>query len=711
MIELVWLIPLLPLLGAIINGVFGSRMPKKAVGFIASAAMGAAFLIAVSIFFKLISLPDTDRSIEVTVFKWIASGSFNADISFLVDPLSTLMILVVTGVGFLIHIYSVGYMHHDSGFWRFFSYLNLFVFFMLMLVLGSNYLVMFLGWEGVGLCSYLLIGFFYHKKSAGDAGKKAFIVNRIGDFGFILGLFVLFWSLSSHGVSSLNYKEVFASLHLLDPTVLAIIASLLFVGAVGKSAQFPLYVWLPDAMEGPTPVSALIHAATMVTAGVYMVARNNALFSMVPQVGEVVAIVGIFTACFAATIGLVQNDIKKVLAYSTVSQLGYMFVAVGVGAYTAGVFHLMTHAFFKGLLFLGSGSVIHAMSDEQDMRKMGGLHKHMKITSITFIIGALAIGGIPPFSGFWSKDEILWESFKSGHYIIWGVGLFTAFLTAFYMFRQVFMTFTGECRADDHTKHHLHESPSSMTLPLIVLAALAIVGGVVGIPFLEGGSKIHHFLSPVFGHGAHEAVAVVTHGAHAAAATIGHGAHEAVAAVAGAGGVHMAAAAGAAEHAAHGNMEYILMGVSVGVAVFAIFLAALMYYEPFKSFAPSFWRPEVIAGTFSGIHTLLYNKYYIDEIYDFLFVNPIKRFSSWCLSFDLGVIDWCVNFAGWFTRFVAWLSHKFDIYIVDGIVNSLATIVRFNSGIWRRLQTGYLQNYAFIFVLGVIVIIVKVLVG
>ncbi|MDP2688655.1 MAG: NADH-quinone oxidoreductase subunit L, partial [Deltaproteobacteria bacterium] len=609
MIELVWLIPLLPLLGATVNGVFGSRMSKRAVGFIGCAAMGAAFLISASIFFKLVSLPLSERSIEVTVFNWIASGSFNIDISFLVDPLSTLMILVVTGVGFLIHIYSVGYMHHDSGFWRYFSYLNLFVFFMLMLVLGSNYLVMFLGWEGVGLCSYLLIGFWYQKKSASDAGKKAFVVNRIGDFGFILGLFVLFWSLSNHGISSLGYKEVFANVHLLDHKTIAIVAALLFIGAVGKSAQFPLYVWLPDAMEGPTPVSALIHAATMVTAGVYMVARNNAIFSMVPEVGSAVAAVGIFTALFAATIGLVQNDIKKVLAYSTVSQLGYMFAAVGVGAYTAGVFHLMTHAFFKGLLFLGSGSVIHAMSNEQDMRKMGGLHSHMKITSITFIIGALAIAGMPPFSGFWSKDEILWESFKDGHYIIWGVGLFTAFLTAFYMFRQVFMTFTGECRADEHTRHHLHESPSVMTVPLIILAFLAIVGGVVGIPFLEGGSKLHHFLSPVFGAG-HEVAAAVSHGAHGVAVAAGPVAHEAVAAVAGNGGAHMAEAAGVMEHAAL-DMEFILMGVSVGAGVLGIFLAALMYYAPMRSFAPSFWRAEVIADTFSGLHTLLYNKYYV----------------------------------------------------------------------------------------------------
>ncbi|MBI5643391.1 MAG: NADH-quinone oxidoreductase subunit L [Deltaproteobacteria bacterium] len=678
MIDLVWLIPLLPLIGATVNGVAGSRLSKKTVGFIACLVMGLAFIISVSVFYKLMTIPAAERSIEVSVFTWILSGSFNVDISFLVDPLSTLMIMIVTGVGFLIHVYSTGYMHHDKAFWRYFSYLNLFVFFMLMLVLGSNYLVMFLGWEGVGLCSYLLIGFWYEKKSASDAGKKAFIVNRIGDFGFILGLFILFWSLSGIGVHSLDYKDVFENIHHLDPTTLTLIGLLLFVGATGKSAQFPLYVWLPDAMEGPTPVSALIHAATMVTAGVYMVARNNALYSLIPHVGEVIAVVGIFTALFAATMGLVQNDIKKVLAYSTVSQLGYMFAAVGVGAYTAGVFHLMTHAFFKGLMFLGSGSVIHAMDGEQDMRKMGGLHKHMKITSTTFIIGALAIAGMPPFSGFWSKDEILWESFEKGHYIIWIVGLITAGMTAFYMFRQVFMTFTGKCRADHHTQHHLHESPSSMTIPLIILAVLSAIGGIVGIPFFEEGTAAHQFLSPVFGHGGHAVVAE----AHA----------------------------GAAE-AVHGGLELILMGVSVAVGATGIFLAGLLYYEPLKKYAPSFWRPEVLAGTFSGLHKLLYNKYYIDELYDYLIVNPIKRFAVWCLSFDLGVIDWFVNFMAWFTRFTAWVSHKFDIYIVDGFVNSMATLVSFNSSIWRRMQTGYLQNYAFVFVLGILIIIVRVFLG
>ena len=675
MIDYIWLVPLLPLLGAIFNGVAGSRVSKKTVGFIASAAMGVAFLIAVSVYFKLTSLPMDHRSIEVVVFNWITSGVFQVDIAFLVDPLSTIMMLIITGVGFLIHVYSTGYMHDDKAFWRYFCYLNLFVFFMLMLVLGANYLVMFLGWEGVGLCSYLLIGFWYEKKSASDAGKKAFIVNRIGDFGFILGLFLLFWSLAGHGVHSLSFSVVFENAHHLSPTVLTAITALLFVGAIGKSAQFPLYVWLPDAMEGPTPVSALIHAATMVTAGVYMVARNNVLFSLAPGTGEVVAYIGIFTALFAATIALVQNDIKKVLAYSTVSQLGYMFAAVGLGAYTAGVFHLMTHAFFKGLLFLGSGSVIHAMSGDQDMRNMGGLYRYMKVTSITFIIGAIAIAGIPPLSGFWSKDEILWEAFRDGYHIIWGVGLLTAFLTAFYMFRQVFMTFSGKCRADDHTKHHLHESPSSMTIPLIVLAVLAIVGGVVGIPFFTGGSPLHHYLSPVFGS--------ISHGAAAP--------------------LHAEEAAHSAS-AAHGSLEFIMMGISVAAGVLGIGLAALLYFG--KSTIPA-----SIANSFKGLHTLLYNKYYIDEIYDAIVVNPIKRLCAFCLSFDLSVIDGIVNFMGWFTRFTAWVSHKFDIYIVDGIINSVSTLVAYKSDFWSRFQSGYLQNYALVIILGLLVIIAGVLLG
>jgi NADH-quinone oxidoreductase subunit L len=674
MLNSAWLIPALPLFGAIVNGLAGCRIGKQAVGLIGCLTIALSFLFSVVVFANLISLPPANRSMVVDLFTWIASGSLQINISFLIDPLSVLMALVVTGVGFLIHVYSVGYMNADRAYWRYFSFLNLFVFFMLMLVMSADYLVMYLGWEGVGLCSYLLIGFWYEKKSASDAGKKAFIVNRIGDFGFILGIFLLIWTLADQGAFSLKFEVVFNNAHRIPPARLTAITMLLFMGAVGKSAQFPLHVWLPDAMEGPTPVSALIHAATMVTAGIYMVARNSVLFSLAPFTGEVVAGIGILTAFFAATIGLVQNDIKRVLAYSTISQLGYMFVAVGIGAYTAGIFHLMTHAFFKALLFLGAGSVIHAMAGDQDMRNMGGLYPHMKITAVTFIIGAVAIAGIPPFSGFWSKDEILWETFKGGHYIIWALGLFTAFLTAFYVFRQVLMVFTGPNRSGAHTRRHLHESPNVMTIPLVVLAVLALVGGVVGIPFFKGGSPLHDYLSPVFESGAQSLI-------HAPEVS----------------------------PAGHGSLEFFLMGLSSAVGLAGILLAALFYLEPFKSKLPAFLNPDTIGQKFKKIYTLMYNKYYVDELYDAMVVNPIKRLSQYCFSFDLSVIDGIVNGAAWFTRLTAWLSHKFDIYIVDGLVNSLATLIDFNSGFWRRIQTGFLQNYALIFFIGLLVLVGSVL--
>jgi NADH-quinone oxidoreductase subunit L len=672
MVDSVWLIPFFPLMGAIFNGLIGSRISNKAVGLTGCLTVTVSFLTSVPILLKLLSFPPEQRSLEITIFNWVTSGRFQVDVTFLIDPLSCLMVLIVTGVGLLIHIYSIGYMHADKAYWRYFSFLNLFVFFMLMLVLAANYLILFLGWEGVGLCSYLLIGFWYEKKSASDAGKKAFVVNRVGDFGFLLGLFLLFWSMSAQGIYSLRFKEIFANVHLLNPAALTAITLLLFAGAVGKSAQFPLHVWLPDAMEGPTPVSALIHAATMVTAGIYMIARNSALFALAPFSAELVAIVGMFTALFAATIALAQHDIKRVLAYSTISQLGYMFAAVGIGAYTAGIFHLMTHAFFKGLLFLGAGSVMHALSGEQDMRKMGGLYRHIKITSLTFIAGAVAISGIPPLSGFWSKDEILSEAFKNGHQLLWAVGLLTAFLTAFYMFRQVFLVFTGKCRAHEDTRQHLHESPKAMTTPLIVLAGLAIIGGVVGSPFFEGGSPLHHYLDPVFVNNVPHPIAALTENP---------------------------------EGAVHGSLEWLLMGISTAAALLGILLAALMYFEPFKSRTPSFIYPEVLCVKFKALYALLVNKYYVDEIYDGLIVNPIKRLCRLCFSFDLSVIDGLVNGAGWMTRFTAWLSHKFDIYLVDGIFNSMATLVDFSSGFWRRLQTGYLQNYALIFVVGLLLII------
>lgn len=674
MLNSAWLIPLLPLLGSVINGLIGSRIGKKTVGLIGCGTIGLSFLLSCAVFFDLISRPPENRSIVVELFTWITSGWFQINISYLIDPLSTLMALVVTGVGFLIHVYSAGYMSEDRAYWRYFSYLNLFVFFMLVLVMSADYLVMYLGWEGVGLCSYLLIGFWYEKKSASDAGKKAFIVNRVGDFGFILGIFLLIWTLADQGVFSLNFETVFENAQRISPTRLTAITLLLFMGAVGKSAQVPLHVWLPDAMEGPTPVSALIHAATMVTAGVYMVARNGLLFSLAPITGEVVAGIGIFTAFFAATIGLVQNDIKRVLAYSTVSQLGYMFIAVGIGAYGAGIFHLMTHAFFKALLFLGAGSVIHAMAGDQDMRHMGGLYGRMKITATTFICGAVAIAGIPPFSGFWSKDEILWEAFKQGHTVIWALGLITAFLTAFYVFRQVFMVFAGQNRADAHTRQHLHESPGVMTIPLIVLAGLAIIGGVVGIPFFKGGSPLHNYLDPVFATGAQ---------------ALPHGGQDAA-------------------HA-HLGLELLLMAVSVAVGLLGILLAAGLYLKPLRARLPSFLDPEVISHKYKNVYRLLYNKYYVDEIYDAVFVRPAKRIAQYCYAFDLKIIDGIVNGTGWITRLAAWISHKFDIYIVDGSANSLATLVDFNSGRWRKIQTGFLQNYALIFIIGLAVIVGSVL--
>ncbi|MCX6830469.1 MAG: NADH-quinone oxidoreductase subunit L, partial [candidate division Zixibacteria bacterium] len=493
-----YLIPLFPLIGFLLNGLFIGRLHKRVISLIACGSVGLSFLLGVKFFFDLLSLPENARIIGQVLFTWISSGEFNVNIGFLFDPLSAVMVLVVSGVGFLIHLYSIGYMHDDSGYGRYFTYLNLFVFSMLTLVLADNYLLMFVGWEGVGLCSYLLIGFWYEKKSAADAGKKAFIVNRIGDFGFLLGLFIIFWQ-----TGSLNFAAVFEKapvVFMAGGGLITAATLLLFLGAAGKSAQIPLYVWLPDAMEGPTPVSALIHAATMVTAGVYMIARSNILYTLAPVSLSVVAVVGMATALFAATIALAQNDIKRVLAYSTISQLGYMFTACGVAAFSAGIFHLMTHAFFKALLFLGAGSVIHALSGQQDMRHMGGLKRHLPATYLTFLIATLAIAGIPGLSGFFSKDEILWKAFSSdyGSPWLWAVGLFTAMLTAFYMFRLVFLTFFGEERLDHHAKAHLHESPKIMTVPLSILAVLSVIGGYIGIPYVLGGSnQFEKFLEPV----------------------------------------------------------------------------------------------------------------------------------------------------------------------------------------------------------------------
>src|SRR5216117_2945623 len=469
-LDLIWLIPLFPAAGFVINGLFGKRMSKTMVGVIACGLVFISFIFSAGAVYQLLQLDSAHRSHTVRLYEWINAGpahtsegplaNFRVDWGFLLDPLSSVMIVVVTGIGFLIHIYSTGYMHEEGGYYRFFAYLNLFMFSMLTLVLGNNYVLMFVGWEGVGLCSYLLIGFYFHRKSATDAANKAFIVNRIGDAGFLLGMFTIAWYFGSLRLTEVTELARSGKFSIGDP-IITVATLLLFVGACGKSAQLPLYVWLPDAMEGPTPVSALIHAATMVTAGVYMVARSNALFVLAPTSMKTVAIIGALTAIFAASIGLVQNDIKRVLAYSTVSQLGYMFLALGVGAFAAGVFHVFTHSFFKALLFLGAGSVIHAMSGEQDMRNMGDLHSRIPITHWTMFIATLAIAGIPPFAGFFSKDEILWSAYRIGGYgtYVWGMGLAVAAMTAFYMFRLYHMTFSGTFRGTEEQWHHVHESP------------------------------------------------------------------------------------------------------------------------------------------------------------------------------------------------------------------------------------------------------------
>jgi len=594
-----WLIPLLPLAGAAINGFLGKRSSRQVVAAVALGFCGAAFLMAllVAARFSSLALPYSEM-----LATWLRVGSFQVDFAFYLDQLSFVMLMVVTGVGFLIHIYSVGYMWEDDGFYRFFTYLNLFMFFMLTLVLANNYLMMFIGWEGVGLASYLLIGFFFLKKSAADAGKKAFIVNRIGDFGFLIALFLLI----KH-FGSLTFTDVFSKIGPLSPEIagaglLTTIGLLLMVGAAGKSAQIPLYVWLPDAMEGPTPVSALIHAATMVTAGVYMVARSHVIFERAPMALSVVAIIGTLTAIFAATIGITQTDIKKVLAYSTVSQLGYMFLGCGVGAFSMGIFHLMTHAFFKGLLFLAAGSVIHAVGGEQDMRKMGGLRTKIPWTFWTMTAGTFAIAGFPPLAGFFSKDAILYRAFQSD-WIYWAIGVFTAFLTSFYMFRQWFLTFFGEYRGEEHAHGHgehghggVHESPKVMLVPLAILAILSVCGGWVG------SERFDKFLSPVF-----HANAVVQEEAPAA-------------------------------HPEQGASEGLLTTVSILAAALGLFLAWLLYMRQPE-------LPQKIAASLGGFYTTVLNKYYIDEIYAAIFVKPLVEGSNRILwqTVDQGIIDTSVN--------------------------------------------------------------------
>ncbi|MDF3079081.1 MAG: dehydrogenase subunit [Sphingobacteriaceae bacterium] len=591
MIDLVWLIPLLPLAGFLINGLGRNILSKGLVGFIGSAVVFLSFALSVGIFLEL-NGSDT-KSFIVPLFNWIKVGALSIPFSFQIDPLSSLMLLIITGIGFLIHVYSIGYMHHDAGFNKFFSYLNLFVFFMLLLVLGSNYIVMFIGWEGVGLCSYLLIGFWFTNSSYASAAKKAFVMNRIGDLGFLIAVFLLF---SSFG--TLEFSELFPKVagSGVAAGTLTLITILLFVGATGKSAQIPLFTWLPDAMAGPTPVSALIHAATMVTAGIYMICRSNVLFSLAPYTLDIVAIIGLATAFMAATIAITQTDIKKVLAYSTVSQLGYMFLGLGVGAFTGGFFHVITHAFFKALLFLGAGSVIHGMSNEQDMRLMGGLRKKLPITFITMLIGTIAISGIPPFSGFFSKDEILAHAYEHNK-ILWAVGVLTAMFTAFYMFRMLFLTFSGGFRGTEEQKHHLHESPASMTIPLIILAVLSAVGGFIGVPEVFGE---HHwlqgFLSPVFGDSGEGEASALDH-----------------------------------------STEYMLMGVSVAGAVIAAMVAYFRY-------AKNQYVPQPDSGNRNALENLSYHKYYIDEIYDAVIRRPLDIMSQFFFKVvDKAGIDGIVN--------------------------------------------------------------------
>jgi NADH-quinone oxidoreductase subunit L len=749
--DLIWLIPLLPGLGALVNGVVGIRyFDKRTAGLVANATMAAALLLSLYAFWQLLGLPAEGREHTVRVLPWISSiplalangtiGSFSIPWGFRLDPLSGMMILVVTGIGFLIHVYSVGYMHGEprGAYARYFAYLNLFVFFMLMLVLGDNFLVMFVGWEGVGLCSYLLIGYWYEKKSASDAGKKAFIVNRIGDWGFIVGMFLIF---STFG--TLDFRAVANAAGAMPVEgaafgTLSLITLLLFIGATGKSAQIPLYVWLPDAMEGPTPVSALIHAATMVTAGVYMVGRNAVLFGHSPMTMEVVAVVGVATAFMAATIGLVQNDIKRVLAYSTVSQLGFMFLAMGVGAYAAGAFHLMTHAFFKALLFLCSGSVIHAMAGQQDMRYMGSLKKYMPVTYVTMLIGTLAIAGMPPLAGFFSKDEILYKTFLE-HKVIWGVAVVTALMTAFYMYRLMSMTFFGNYRGpawehgggqgahgghdDAHGGHAAaghggggwhgpHESPKSMTVPLQILAVGAAIAGFVGIPAALGGSNaIEHFLEPSFtaraavvGHaaagGGSEAKTLSEHatpgeskgGAEPPAVAAGEHAVPSPSSEGGPSAEH--SAPGGAAHHISWAAEMGLMGLSVLVGLIGI-MAAYRFYVRAPEIA------ENLARRWSGAHRVLSNKYYVDEIYGATVVGGTLAGANGLWTFDRLVVDGAVNGSGWLTVFSAWFSHLVDKYIVDGLVNLVGAVLEESSFLFRRFQTGLIQNYALVMLFGV----------
>jgi NADH-quinone oxidoreductase subunit L len=716
------LIPLFPFVGFLINAFFGRRLSKAVSGGIACLAMIGSFAASAVAVWQMVGQPGPVRAVTDNVYQWIASGDLQIDFALRVDPLASVMILVITGIGSLIHIYSTAYMHEesDSEYARYFSYLNLFAAFMLVLVLGTTFPVLFVGWEGVGLCSYLLIGFWHRKQSAIDAGKKAFVVNRIGDFAFILGMLLLWTTFGT-----LDFQNLAAQVASLPPEagfgIISIATLLLFIGATGKSAQIPLYVWLPDAMEGPTPVSALIHAATMVTAGVYMIGRNAELFSHAPDTLLIVAIVGGVTALMAGTIGLVQNDIKRVLAYSTVSQLGYMFLAMGMGAYAAGIFHLYTHAFFKALLFLGSGAVIHALAGEQDIRNMGGLKKALPITYWTFLIGAIAIAGVPGLAGFFSKDEILWRTFASGHWILWTIGVLTSLLTATYMFRLVFLTFHGERRHaapapahpeeeeptadagahaaaahqasgatahrhDAHAAHghggagsHLHDAPAAMAAALIVLAIGSVAAGYVGVPAALGGNNwIEHYLHPSF----------VAHGVggehretdrsssyaspHSAGPEAPHSVGPEAQAPSGATSAHDAGSGSG--HAEEIALERTLMLVSSIVAIVGIGLA---WYFFIRRRAAA----DAVAASAAPLYRLLLHKYYVDEAYDLVIVQPIKRLSAGLL----------------------WKG--VDAGLIDGAVNGTGAFVGAGSSVLRRWQTGSVRVYAASVFVGVVTVL------
>jgi NADH-quinone oxidoreductase subunit L len=642
---LVILIPALPLTAMLLNGLWGTRYSHEVAHRLGWGSVAGSFLCAIVVFADTLK---TGASKEVTVYSWIFGGDLTINLAFLIDPLTCIMLLVVTGVGFLIHLYSVGYMHGERGFTRFFTYMNLFMVSMLLLVMGNNYLVLFIGWEGVGLCSYLLIGYHYDRVSAAKAATKAFVVNRIGDAGFLLAIFLVFVNFNT-----LDYTQVFAQAGTLSPATATAIAICLLIGAIGKSAQIPLYTWLPDAMEGPTPVSALIHAATMVTAGVYMIVRNHVIYDMSPVAMTTVAWVGGLTALFAATIGLVQNDIKRVLAYSTVSQLGYMFLACGIGAYTAAIFHLMTHAFFKALLFLSAGSVIHALSGEQDIRNMGGLKAKLPWTHGLFLVGTLAIAGIFPLAGFWSKDEIMAHAFTHRYYGLYAMAVLGAFLTSFYMFRLTYLTFYGQSRVDHHVAEHIHESPPVMTGPVVVLAVLSVIGGFPGVPPEEG--WFHDFLRP---------------------ATLGAG----------------------EEHSVGLGLVVALMGAATVIALMGWGLAHYLYGI----------RPEAaqqwVAVAPRAYQTLL-NKYYVDELYDLLVVEPTKRLGMACDWFDRTVIDGIVVGVWRVTQSGSALSTGFEKYAIYGLINIMGYANHLAARSWRKLQSGMVHHYAAMIVAGLFILV------